>query len=206
MQAWESLSGSLSDSLLTPEVLLRPSEYINIMNVATCHCGMPAETHFGHLGPLCRACFVDVVQKRCRKALKDAGWLKPGQKVHVVEGREALSVLFKSVVKGLPVELVSQEQAEVIIVGKTADDEAEEFVDQLFAGKIEPRSAAVNLFANISTVELEKYCELEGISDAAKPKSELRTRLDALEKRYPGTYFALQKSQESFRENRKSSE
>ena len=169
------------------------------MNQATCHCAKPAVTDFSHLGPLCRACFVDVIQKRCRKALKDAGWLEPGQKVHIVEDSEALSVLFKQVVKGLPLDYVLREQAEIILVGKTADDEAEEFVDKLFAGRLMPENTAVNLLANISTPELEKYCELEGINSTAKPKSELRTRLDALEKRYPGTYFALQKSQSSFR-------
>ena len=168
------------------------------MNEPLCPCGQPAETQFQHLGPLCKGCFTDVIHKRCRKAAKDAGWLKAGQKVHIAENN-ALKALFLKVFKGLPVEHVEAAQADVLVVGKTSDDEAEDFLNQLFAGKIDGKQKAMNLFALITTAELEKYCELEHIDGEKVQKSELRTRLDALEQRYPGTFFALQKSQDSFR-------
>lgn len=173
------------------------------MNETACPCGKPAETAFPHLGPLCRACFRDVLYKRCRKAAKEFGWLEPGKKVHLLDDKsiqcKAVAVLFRQVFKGLPLEHVPAEQADVIVAGKTADDEAEDFLQQLFAGKIDEKRKALNLLANISTAEIEKYCELEHIDGEKPQKSELRTRLDALEQRYPGTFFALQKSQSSFR-------
>ncbi len=192
----------LLDCFLTPEALLRALKYINIMNEAPCHCGTQAVTDFGHLGPLCKECFIDVLVKRCRKALKDAGWLKSGQKIRLLidataQGK-AVDVLFKQVVKGLPLEYVADKE-EVLIVGKTADDEVEEFLHQLFDGKLAPAPKHVNLFAHVSTPEIEKYCELEGIVGTRQPQSELRQRLNALEQRYRGTLFSLQKSQESFR-------
>jgi len=172
------------------------------MDKAPCHCGKPSDTSFSHLGPLCKGCFVDLINKRCRKALKDAGWLQKGQKVHLVlddtaQGK-ALDSLFKQVVKGLPLELVALDKAEAVIVGKTADDEAEDFLQQLFSGDIGHKQAAVNLFANLSAAELDKFCELEDIVGETRQKSGLRTRLEALDKKYPGTLFALQKSKKSF--------
>jgi tRNA(Ile)-lysidine synthase TilS/MesJ len=137
-----------------------------------------------------------------RKALKDAGWLKKGQKVafadeKTAQGRAAI-VLFKAVIKGLPLKYVPAEQAETTLTAQTADDEAEGFLHQLFAGKLE-QSTAMNLLANITTAEIEKYCELERIDGEKPQKSALRTKLDALDRRYPGTMFALQKGKESFK-------
>jgi hypothetical protein len=194
----QSPVGSCSNTVyLSPEALLRRFYYINIMDIRYCPCKKPAETDFQHLGPLCKECFADVVHKRCRKAAKDAGWLKPGQKVHISDDT-ALKTLFQQVFKGLPVEHVEADKADVIIVGKTADDEAEDFLQQLFAGKLENKPKAMNLFALLTTAELEKYCELEHIEGKKQEKSELRTRLEVLDKRYPGTFFALQKSKDSF--------
>lgn len=173
------------------------------MNETPCPCGKPPTTLFQHLGPLCTTCFTDVIHRRCRKAAKDAGWLNKGTKVHVFEDTtiqgKALGVMFKHVFKELPLEHVPTEQAAVLVIGKTADDEAEDFLNQLFAGKLEQKLAVLNLFANVTTAEIEKYSELNSIVGEKPAKTELRTRLEALDQRYPGSMFALQKSQESFR-------
>jgi tRNA(Ile)-lysidine synthase TilS/MesJ len=137
-----------------------------------------------------------------RKALKDAGWLKKGQKVafadeKTAQGRAAIA-LFKAVIKGLPLEYVPAGQAEITLIAQTADDEAESFLHRLFAGKLE-QSTAMNLLASVTTQEIEKYCELERIDGEKARKSALRAKLDALDKRYPGTMFALQKGKESFK-------
>ncbi len=188
-----------------PEALLRPFKYINIMNETACKCNSSAVTNFSHLGPLCKECFVDVIHRRCRKAVKDQGWLKPGQKVHVLEddsvqGR-AVPILLKQVVKGLPIEYVEKGREDVLVVGETADDEAEGFLKQLFEGRIAPEEKTINLLEGISTAEIGKYCELEGIQGVKKEKSELRARLETLDNKYPGTFFALQKSRASFRKS-----
>lgn len=166
-----------------------------------CACGKPAETAFQHLGPLCKPCFIEVLERRVRKVLKDAGWLKRDQKVCFADEKSAQAkaalALLKAVIKGLPVQYV-QEQPEVVLSAKTADDEAEVFLHQLFAGKLEQQNT-VNLLANITTAEIEKYCHLENIDGEKAEKSELRTKLEALDQRYPGTMFALQKGKESFK-------
>ncbi|MEM4240097.1 MAG: hypothetical protein QXM31_03660 [Candidatus Woesearchaeota archaeon] len=161
-----------------------------------CICKKPAKVFFTHLSPLCRQCFALLLRRRVRKAIRDHGWLKPGQKVFI-DGKGALPILFKSAVTGLPLKYVTKTKAEVIIVGKTADDEAVEFLEQLFSGKTAGKTKALNIFSNITTKELEKYCELEGIKQAALPKSSLRKALESLDDKYPGIMFALQKSRRS---------
>ncbi len=168
------------------------------MHKKNCHCGKQASTVFVHLGPLCKGCFVETIRRRARKAIRNYGELKPGQKVFI-DGKGALPVLFKSAITGLPVKYVSKEKAEVVIVGKTADDEAVEFLENLFAGKKQPKSRALNLFENITTKELNKYCELEKISCKKPTKSSLRNALESLDDKYPGIMFALQKSRRTIK-------
>ncbi len=162
-----------------------------------CICKKPAKAFFPHLSPLCRQCFALLLRRRVRKAVQDFGWLKPGQKVFI-DGKGALPILFKSAVTGLPLKYVPKAKAEIIIVGKTADDEAVEFLEQLFSGKTARKTKALNIFANIAAKELEKYCELEKIKQEKQPKSSLRKALESLDDKYPGIMFALQKSRNSF--------
>ncbi|MEM4247366.1 MAG: hypothetical protein QXR48_01820 [Candidatus Woesearchaeota archaeon] len=131
-----------------------------------------------------------------RKAIRGYGELKPGQKV-CLDGKGALPALFKTAVIGLPLKYVPKAKAEVVIVGKTADDEAVEFLEQLFKGKTAKKTKTLNIFSNITSKELEKYCELEGIKQPVLPKSSLRKALESLDDKYPGIMFALQKSKRS---------
>lgn len=167
------------------------------MNKKDCHCGKQAITGFVHLGPLCRGCFVEIIRRRARKAIRAYGELKPGQKVFI-DGKGALPVLFKRAIAGLPLKYVPKAKAGIIIVGKTADDEAVEFLESLFAGKKQKKSKSLNILENITTAELEKYCELEKIKQEKQPKSPLRKSLESLDDKYPGIMFALQKSRKSF--------
>ena len=167
------------------------------MNKKVCICKKPARVFFTHLSPLCRECFALLLRRRARKAIQDYGWLKPNQRVFI-DGEKAVSILFKSAVTGLPLKYVSKSKTEVIIVGKTADDEAVEFLENLFAGKKQKKSKSLNIFENITSAELEKYCELKKIIRKNRKKSELRQKLEELEQRYPGIMFALQKSRKSF--------
>ncbi len=166
------------------------------MHKTTCQCGKPAKVFFPHLSPLCRKCFALLLRRRVRKAIKDYGWLKPGQKVFI-DGKGPLPVLFKAAVTGLPLKYVPKAKAEIIIVGKTADDEAVEFLEQLFSGKAATKTKALNIFANITAKELGRYCELERIKQEKQPKSSLRKSLESLDDKYPGIMFALQKSRRS---------
>jgi tRNA(Ile)-lysidine synthase TilS/MesJ len=167
------------------------------MNKKDCICKKPARVFFTHLSPLCKGCFALLLRRRVRKAIQDFGWLKPNQKVFI-DGEKAVSILFKSAVTGLPLKYVKKAKAEVIITGKTADDEAVEFLEQLFEGKIKQQEKALNIFANITEKELEKYCELEKIVRKKQKKSGLRQKLEKLDEKYPGIMFALQKSRQSF--------
>jgi len=167
------------------------------MHKKDCICKKPARVFFTHLSPLCRECFALLLRRRARKAIQDYGWLKPNQRVFI-DGEKAVSILFKSAVTGLPLKYVSKSKTEVIIVGKTADDEAVEFLENLFAGKKQKKSKSLNIFENITSAELEKYCELKKIIRKNRKKSELRQKLEELEQRYPGIMFALQKSRKSF--------
>jgi hypothetical protein len=188
------------------------------MHKKDCICKKPARVFFTHLSPLCRECFALLLRRRARKAIRDHGELKPNQKVFI-DGEKVVSILFKSAVTGLPLKYVPKSRADsgrlrssslrvgsadatptadVIITGKTADDEAVEFLENLFAGKKQKKSKSLNIFENITSAELEKYCELKKIIRKNRKKSELRQKLEELEQRYPGIMFALQKSSKSF--------
>ena len=168
------------------------------------HCGSckaPATTNLGHLGPLCKGCFAQILRKRVRKAIKDFGWRTQGQTIFYEEKtaqNKAAIMLFKDATPGLKLELVSADKAEVIMVSKTADDEVENFMNQLFEGKLDPVKKCLNVLANVSTEEIQKYCELKNIDGEIPQKSELRGHLETLENRYRGTIFSLQKSRKSF--------
>ncbi|MEM2916094.1 MAG: hypothetical protein QXT19_01935 [Candidatus Woesearchaeota archaeon] len=166
------------------------------MDNKDCICKKPASVFFPHLSPLCKECFNQLLRRRVRKAIREHGELKPNQKVFI-DGSGALAVLFKSAVTGLPLKFVPKSKAEVIVVGKTADDEAVEFLEQLFKGKITKKTKALNIFANITAKELEKYCELNSIRQEKRQKSELREALESLDEKYPGIMFALRKSRRS---------
>lgn len=161
-----------------------------------CICKKPARVFFTHLSPLCKDCFTQLLRRRARKAIKNHGELKPNQKVFI-DGKGALSILFKSATTGLPIKYVPKARAEVIIEGKTADDEAVEFLEHLFRGKQQKKSKALNLLANITAAELDKYCELNKIFRQKQKNSGLRQKLKELDEKYPGIMFALQKSSES---------
>jgi len=163
------------------------------MNKKVCICKKPARVFFTHLSPLCKDCFVLLLRRRARKSIRDHGELKPNQKVFI-DDKGALPAVFKSAITGLPLKYVPRSKAEVIITGKTADDEAVEFLENLFAGKKQKKSKALNIFENITTAELEKYCEIKKIILPNRKKSGLRQKLEELEQRYPGIMFALQKS------------
>jgi hypothetical protein len=167
------------------------------MHKKNCICKKPAKVYFPHLSPLCRECFALLLRRRVRKAIHDHGELKPNQKVFI-DGEKAVSILFKSAVTGLPLKYVKKPNAEVIITGKTADDEAVEFLEHLFNGKTAKKTKALNIFANITEKELEKYCELGRIKQEKQPKSSLRKAIESLDDKYPGIMFALQKSRKSF--------
>ncbi len=166
------------------------------MHKKTCQCGKPAKALFPHLSPLCGQCFALLLRRRVRKAIRDHGELKPNQKVFI-DGKGALPALFKIAITGLPIRRVPKAKAEIIIVGKTADDEAVEFLEQLFSGKTARKTKALNIFANITAKELGKYCELGKIRQEKQPKSSLRKALESLDDKYPGIMFALQKGRRS---------
>jgi hypothetical protein len=162
-------------------------------------CLQAPAVEFKHLGKLCKGCFIDVIQKRARKAVLDYGGIPKGAKVHIVDNKtlkgKVSEQLFKEVVKGLPVEFV-QDWTEITVLALTADDLAEGFLNDLFSGAIPPKTRFLSLVKHITDDELLAYARLQNIPGELPPKSDLRQKLDELEKKYPGLKFGLIKSRE----------
>ncbi|MBW2973116.1 hypothetical protein KY346_01850 [Candidatus Woesearchaeota archaeon] len=173
-------------------------------------CNKIASIDLKHLGgSLCSNCFAEVIEKRVRKSLRQHDWLKPKDKVLVIDDNSLKSkvsiYLLKSIFKGKPFNLSfkkgSVKSAEKlskgydkVIIPWNLDDEAEQHLDALFNNKKIKKTRFIKLLLNVSDEEIDYFARIKKIRGRKKAKTELGKKLDALEKRYPCSKFGLQKS------------
>lgn len=173
-------------------------------------CTKPAKISLKHLGgSLCASCFAEVIEKRVRKSLREHKWIKPKEKVLVIDDGTLKSktgiYILKSVFSGLPFNMdykkcsissagrLSKGYCKVVIPW-SLDDEAEQFLDSLFNCRKIPETDQIKLLINISEKEIDFFAKIKKISGRRNPKTKLGRMLDELEKRYPGSKFGLLKA------------
>jgi len=184
-------------------------------------CNRKSQSNFRHIGPLCRECFLKVIEKRLRKDIRAAKSIQKNDKILLInnESKEYYvgEFLLKSIIKQLPVKIYVKKSKSLkmpqkiskkydkIIIPWSLDDEAEEFLNNI-VGKNQNKSKKsaeskkeIRILKNISEEEIEffakikkfKYKSAETKTKAAKSRSKTKKMLDELEKRYPGYKFSL---------------
>ena len=176
-------------------------------------CKKPIKAAIKHSGgSLCPACFSIIIKKRVRKSLRKNDWITPKDKVLVIDnatikakvGIHILDSVFQKPHFQIDVKKGTIAKAKQlakgynkIIIPWNTDDEIEQYLDALFNAKKIPKTKYIKLLINISDEELTQYAKANKIKGKKKVKSALGKKIDALEKRYPGSKFGLLKSLET---------
>jgi len=159
--------------------------------------------------PFCKSCLVDLVEKRIRKFIRAANYLKKDNRVLVI-GEFANNVI-KGIVKGLPLKISIKEDKEFnddpkgfierlkkeedeydkIILPWTAEHECCLFLQQML-GK--DADFNIKLFRPLQEQELEIFAAARGFSFQRRKKDTYTNILDTMDKKYPESRFSLLKS------------
>lgn len=173
-------------------------------------CGKKADISMKHLGgDLCSTCFAEVIEKRIRKSLREHDWLKPDDKIIIIDDgtlkAKVLIHLLKSIFKGQPFKFEIKKgaisSAEIPVKGRNKviipwnmDDEVEQYLNALFNNKKIKKTKLIKPLLNISDEEIDYFAKIKKMKGKKKAKTTLGNMMDDLEKRYPGSKFGLLKS------------
>ncbi len=175
-------------------------------------CNKSATVIFKHLGNLCDNCFIDVVEKRVKKELRNKWKFKKDQRILIIEDEtkegKVSSYLAKLVTKDLPLFIEikknidlnkESDNYDVIFIPWSLDNEIQSFLGNIFGNKeieLEKNNKIIKLLKNLSEEEIEMVAKVKNISFIKKEVSELKQFIENIEKKYPGSKFALLKSKD----------
>lgn len=146
----------------------------------------------------CNACFLAIVEKRMRRALRDSKQLFPG--VLLVVGKTLKNILQRLVT--MPATIVSKttRKSAIHVFGNTIDDQVVVFLKDYLGyekgnktRKMEKKQKGINLFETLTDSELQRYFQLKKKKFTPK-KDELKEQLAPLIKKYPEVRYALYNS------------
>ncbi len=168
-----------------------------------------------HLSSLCNGCFLEQIEKRVRKELRKSNWIRKNDKVLLIinENKESFvtEYLFNSILKNFPIN-VEKEKTETIaskldrydriVIPWNMDDEATLFLNEIFENESYDNvpDKVVKLLRNVSDKEVGLFAKLKGFPVEEPIKTNLERAMDKLEKKYPGSKFALIKAKKQLKE------
>ncbi len=157
-------------------------------------------------GDLCSSCFLDMVEKRLRKEIKNAGWLNKNEKVLILDDdsleANVTEDLFKKVMGSLPLQIEKKKEFSSdynhIILPWSLEREVNGFLNNLFTSKKneETQSKCIKLLKSISEEEIVLIAKIKNIP--GKLKGTEKDFIADLEKKYPGGKMALVKAMKEF--------
>ena len=173
-------------------------------------CSKPAKIDMKHLGgSLCPNCFAEVIEKRVRKSLREHDWIKPSDKIVLIDDgtlKSKVSIcLLESIFKNQPFKIdfkkgTIQSAPELskgydkVIIPWNMDDTVEQFLDALLNNKKVLKTRCIKLLINVSDEEITLFAKIKKIKGKKRAKTRLGKMIDELEKRYPGSKFGLLKA------------
>lgn len=162
-------------------------------------------------GNLCSSCFLDMIEKRIRKELKNSGWLNKNEKVLILDDNSleanVTEDLFKKAIGSLPLQIEKStdlnENYNHVILPWSLERETNGFLSGLFTGNnknVEEKQMpkCIKLLKSISEEEIELIAKIKNIS--GKLKGTEKNYVSQLEKKYPGSKLALVKAVKEFEE------
>lgn len=175
-------------------------------------CNKESTINFKHLGNLCDNCFINIIQKRVKKELRNKWNFKKDQRILIVENDtkegKVNVYLAQLITNKLPalidiknnVDLDKElDNYDIIFIPWSLDNEVEEFLSEVFKNEIfisKYKSKVIKLLRGLSEEEIEMIAKIKNISFIEEEKSELEKFIENIEKKYPGSKFALLKSKE----------
>ena len=167
-------------------------------------CNGSANIEFSHLeGPLCNSHFLNMIEKRVRKEVKDS-FLEPkgeftifkedNHRFHLT--KYFLERVFKSLIKLKPVSKNAQ------IIPTSLDIEANSFLNSFYSNK-DFVDNTVKPLRGVLEKELEEVCK---ILDIKYTKTLVSEELDKFEGEFPGTKFSILKSLKGYELHRRNFE
>jgi hypothetical protein len=138
----------------------------------------------------CKSCFILIIEKRFRKHVRKFH-LKPKQRV---VAKDALSRYFLERIVHVPLNILKRKvmDSDLVVSLDTIDDAVVLYLEHLFFAKKQSKQI-LSLFHCVTDEELSLYCSYKRLSFTPK-KHALKEKVHVLEKQYPGTLHALQKS------------
>lgn len=163
----------------------------------------------------CNSHFSELIEKKAKKAIREAGWLKRNDRVLVLNDRTkegvAAEFLLKKVVGGLPLRITVRRKKgsfarfasarfDRVILLTDLDDEIEGFILELFEGKKPARlKNELRILRYITDEEIKLFLRIKKIRFREKNKSRLGGLLDSFEKKNPDIKLSLSSAAETFR-------
>lgn len=139
-------------------------------------------------GPLCRNCFLYLMEKRVKKHMKP---IKPADVISC----GPLTRAFLDKILKFP---VSYGETGKVIVDRTLDDEAYAFLERMFKGeelKVEEPTSIVRVLLD---EEARLYAKLRGVEFVERERDpDMKAFLEGMQKSYKETKFALLKSMDT---------
>ena len=138
---------------------------------------------------ICRKCFCMLLEKRIRKYARLNKLFKKGDRILVKGGMDKYFV--KSILKDMPVKLVSKGGNKVVIQW-SLDDEINEFVKALFEGKKVKKIKGIKLLKVATDKELLMFAKIKKIKFKPNKKDKgVQMFLDAVEAKHPNIKYNL---------------
>jgi hypothetical protein len=157
-----------------------------------------------------------MAEDRAKQAIREIGWLKPNEKILVINDGTAAGVaaeyLLSRVIGGLPAKITVKKKISAgesaknfgrfnrVIIPYSIDDKIEMFLRQMFEGeKLKKSKQELWLVEHLTDEEIEQLLKLKKLKFKQKKKGKLGLLLARLEQRLPRTRFALARASELFR-------
>lgn len=155
----------------------------------TCSLCKEADVVSFDYGPLCKECFVRNVERRVRKQLNSC--LVAGQRVRIVDNGFGGVVRFFLDRTGLPLTVVFEGEADVVMDCLTSDDEGSAYLEAVVTGKKVGKKGCVQPLLSLMRDEVIALGEVIGIPLKDCKKSFFETSFDTLTKKDGAVRFGV---------------
>jgi len=162
----------------------------------TCKCGKKTAEGLKY----CKKCFLRIFEKRIRRELQRYPWFKKKEKVIILDDGTCKMGILKQQV--LPLLEDVRVQIKIgkkkikgcrIISPENLEDVVGEFLEKVLENKKFKADNVIRPLRQITDKEINKYAEFKSLQYFKRKKNDILKFVDAMEKDYPETKFALLK-------------
>ncbi len=171
-----------------------------------------------HIKDVCDSCFAKIIEKRVRKYIRINKIFRKNDRILIIDNLSFF--LVKGIIKELPAKIslknmdirdlskkavknkLKKDRINKVVILWTLDDEANLFLDNLFAKKNKRLNKKyIRLLVTITDKEAGLFAKINKIDfKENKKNNDIKKMLDTLEQKYPETKFSLLRSGEQMKE------